>query len=70
MKNTRQNVIKLLQKQIENAYKCADIYERLGDTEGSKELRQQAFDIKAVLWLLEDNNFFNEQWKVFNKESK
>ena len=70
MKNTKENVIKLLKQMLDNSRAVQKIFEEAGDKEASELYRGEKQALQEAIWLLEDNKFFNNQYKVFNKDAE
>lgn len=70
MKNTKENVIKLLEKMIANSRAVSKIFAESGDKEGEARYRGEYMALQEAMWLLEDEKFFNNQLQVFNKEAE
>ena len=68
MKNTKENVMNLLKKMIENTNNVLKIFEEKGDKETVEYYKGERIALLNALWLIEDNKYFNAQYKVFNKE--
>ena len=66
MKNTRKNVMELLEKKEELAYRIACHFEEKGDKEESRMYMQEVIAIEDAIKLLKDNNYFNEMYKIIN----
>ena len=63
MKNTKANVIKLLQQMKANSYRCADVVK---DEELAIGLRTEARAYDLAISILESNKDFNDIYKIFN----
>ena len=65
MKNTKKNVIELLKKDLENTRAVARIFKEKGDEVAYKQYLSESSAIQNAIWLLEDNKYFNNQYKVY-----
>lgn len=67
MKNTKENLIKLLEKKREVNNKLIEICL-------SEELRQrlitESCSLAEMIFLLEDKEFFTKQWEIFFRSEK
>ena len=68
MKNTKENTIKLLEKMYENARAVQNIYEEKGDRETAEFYKGEKLAIQNAMALLQDNEYFNKIWKIYNKD--
>ena len=62
MKNTRNNVIKLLKAMRSNTHACARHY---GDTEAARRLRMEALGLSSAINLLTEPDYFNDIWAIY-----
>lgn len=62
MRNTRENVIKLLKAMHMNTHACANAY---GDTEAARRLRMEALGLSNAISLLTEPDYFNEIWAIY-----
>ena len=67
MKNTKENVIKLLQKMYENSKAVQKIFEESGDKESAEFYTGEKLALYNVMSLLQDSEYFNTIWDVFNQ---
>lgn len=65
MKNTKKNVIELLKKDLENTRAVARIYKEKGDEIAYKQYLAESSAIQNCIWLLEDEKYFEKQYKVY-----
>ena len=65
MKNTKQNVIKLLQAKIEHEYQMSKIYETNEPIKTMHISKWMAYD--EILRMLIDNDYFDVKWEIFMK---
>ena len=70
MKNTKKNVIELLKKDLENTRAVARIFKEKGDEVAYKQYLAESSAIQNAIWLLEDNEYFNSQYKVYNTDAE
>lgn len=62
MRNTRENVIKVLKAMYANAHACAKYY---GDTEAARRLRMEALGLSSAIDLLTEPDYFNDIWAIY-----
>lgn len=65
MKNTKLNVIELLEQMRSNAHDCANYAENI-NSEHAKTLRYQALAYSECINLLTDSKYFNDIWEIYN----
>ena len=65
MKNTKQNVIALLEKMIKNAYNVQKIFEERGNKETAEYYKGKRNGLEMAIYLLKDTGFFQEEMKIF-----
>ena len=64
MRNTRENVVKLLEARIKNLRDIASSA-KSDKPEWAKNLRYEATGLEAALEYLTDNKYFNEVYEIF-----
>lgn len=62
MRNTRENVVKLLKAMHMNTHACANAYD---DTEAARRLRMEALGLHNAISLLTEPDYFNEIWAIY-----
>lgn len=62
MRNTRENVVKLLKAMHMNTHACANAYV---DTEAARRLRMEALGLSNAISLLTEPDYFNEIWAIY-----
>lgn len=67
MKNTKANVIKVLEKHLENTRALVRLFKERGDKVYEEKMRSEALALQDALWLLTDEEYFNNQYKIFNE---
>lgn len=69
MKRTKENMIKLLTALKDN---CLNVAKSLGagSTSLKDDLLGRASAYQAIIWILEEKEFFEGQWAIFFKEGK
>lgn len=65
MKNTRENIIKVLKANIELLTDLEENAKNRGDNEYVIKYQRERWGIEYALWLLTDNNFFNNMYNLF-----
>ena len=64
MRNTRENVVKLLEARIKNLRDIASSA-KTDNPEWAKNLRYEATGLEAALEYLTDNKYFNDVYEIF-----
>lgn len=68
MKNTKDNVLKLLKQLKVNKMEMYDISCENKDNESITYYRIQYCQLQEFIWLLTDNEYFDAIWSMYNKE--
>lgn len=64
MKNTKENVIKLIKADIETLRSLETYYREKNDYEWAGKYQRERWGLERTLNLLTDNEYFNAMWKV------
>ena len=67
MKNTKENVVELLRKELENARHVREYFKEKGDKLYEAKYMSECIALQNAIWLLTDEEYFNLQNDIFNR---
>ena len=70
MRKTKENVIKLLEAKMNNAYDMYKMYKKDGDEEEARVYLSDSIAYQDAIWCLTDGKYFNNMIKVFHLDSE
>lgn len=62
---TKEELIELLEKMVKNAQAVEKIYKKLGNLQMVNLCRGATDAYTCVIYMLEDNDFFEKQYEIF-----
>lgn len=70
MKHTKENIIKVLKKNIESCRVLQEIGSEKGDESLRREYMHERWGLEFALWCLTDKNYFNDMVKALKLEEE
>ena len=65
MKNTKENIIKLLKSMQDTSWNLVKAFDERGNKEASSQYMCQYMAYERAIYLIEDENAFNEYWNIY-----
>lgn len=66
MTNSKKNVVKVLEAQMENTWSLYNSLKEEGATEAATVQLKRAGVLQEAIWLLTDKNYFNEIAEIYS----
>ena len=71
MKRTKHNLLTLLKAKLENTEYILELTDSKKERKYYIQLSEKRDNLKSFIWMLEDKNWFDDQWHIFlRKEGK
>lgn len=68
MKNTPENILKLVTEMRSNMLKCHDYYTQINETAEAEHVISKAHAYSEIIFMFEDEEYFNKLCKIFMKD--